>query len=134
MTLKINVATQMIGAPIPGLNGAVYAGVAPAEGDCPQAHLVWWKKGPQTRQNHAASIELAKTVHPETNSHLITQAEGALLYATLRDQIDLIASWTSTYCDEDKDCAFVQGFYYGFQNYYGLSFEYRALAVSRLPL
>lgn len=135
MTLKIDITTQQIGAPVPGLDGAIYAGIAPAEGDMPQAHLVLWLNTPETRQNYEESIALAKAVNPETDSHLPTRTESALLYATVRDQIKKDSwYWTSTYYDDDKDAAFVQLFYSGDQNLYNLSFEYRALAVSRLPL
>ena len=135
MTLKIDITTQQIGAPVPGLDGAIYAGIAPAEGDMPQAHLVLWLNTPETRQNYEESIALAKAVNPETDSHLPTRTESALLYATVRDQIKKDSwYWTSTYYDDDKDAAVVQFFGDGDQNSYGLGDEYRALAVSRLPL
>ena len=135
MTIKIDIATQQIGAPVPGLENAIYAGVAPAEGDMPQAHLVLWLNTPETRQNYEESIALAKAVNPETDSHLPTRTESALLYATVRDQINQdFWHWTSTYYDEDKDAAFVQCFYGGDQLNDHLSYEYRALAVSRFAL
>ena len=68
MTIKIDLSTQKIGAPVPGLSDAIYVGIAPAEGDIPQAHLVRWLNTPTTRQDHEASIALAKAVHPETDS------------------------------------------------------------------
>lgn len=136
MTLKIDITTQQIGAHVPGLDGAIYAGIAPAEGDMPQAHLVLWLNTPITRQDHEASMALAKAVNPETDSHLPSRTESALLYAAVRDQIKKDSwYWTLTFYDEDKDCAFVQGFGDGCQ---GSSFllddEYRALAVSRFAL
>ncbi len=135
MTLKIDITTQQIGAPVPGLDGAIYAGIAPAEGDMPQAHLVLWINTPETRQNFEESIELAKAVNPETDSHLPTRTESALLYATVRDQIKKDARyWTSTFYDEDKDCAFVQGFHSGGQYGFNVNTVYRALAVSRFAL
>ena len=135
MALKIDITTQQIGAPVPGLDGAIYAGIAPAEGDMPQAHLVLWLNTPETRQNYEDSIALAKAVNPETDSHLPTRTESALLYATVRDQIKKDSwYWTSTYYDEDKDTAFVQYFYGGGQYLSHLSFECRALAVSRFAL
>ncbi len=135
MTIKIDIATQQIGAPVPGLDNAIYAGIAPAEGDIPQAHLVLWLNTPETRQNYEESISLANAVNPETDSHLPTRTESALLYATVRDQINQDCwHWTSTYYDEDKDAAFVQNFYHGGQSYDNLYFEYRALAVSRFAL
>lgn len=135
MTIKIDITTQQIGAPVPGLENAIYAGVAPAEGDMPQAHLVLWLNTPETRQNYEESIALAKAVNPETDSHLATRTESALLYATVRDNIDRGPwYWTSTYYDEDKDAAFVQGFYFGIQSSNYLLNECRALAVSRFAL
>jgi len=131
----IDIATQQIGALVPGIDGAIYAGIAPAEGDMPQAHLVLWVETPKTRQNYEASIELAKAVNPGTDSHLPTRTESALLYATLRDQIEKDSwYWTSTYYDDDKDAAFVQGFTFGGQCYTILGNEGRALAVSRFAL
>lgn len=135
MTLKIDITTQQIGAPVPGLDGAIYAGIAPAEGDMPQAHLVLWINTPETRQNYEESIALAKAVDPQLDSHLPTRTESALLYATVRDQIKKDDwYWTSTYHDEDKDCAFVQYFYDGGQDDRLLGYGYRALAVSRFAL
>ncbi len=135
MTIKIDITTQQIGTLVPGLDGAIYAGIAPAEGDMPQAHLVLWINTPTTRQDYEASIALAKAVNPETDSHLPTRTESALLYATVRDQIKKDSwYWTSTYWDEDKDAAFVQSFGHGSQNGYGLNYESRALAVSRFAL
>ena len=135
MTLKIDITTQQIGAPVPGLEGAIYAGIAPAEGDMPQAHLALWLNMPETRQNYEESIVLAKAVDPQLDSHLPTRTESALLYATVRDQIKKDAwYWTSTYYDEDKDCAFVQVFCYGGQGNDTLCHAYRALAVSRFAL
>lgn len=135
MTLQIDVTKQKIGAPIPGLDGAIYVGIAPAEGDMPQAHLVLWLNTPETRQNYEASTALAKAVNPETDSHLPSRTESALLYATVRDQIKKDAwCWTSTYYDDDKDCAFVQHFGNGLQGYSNLGNEARALAVSRFAL
>ena len=131
----IDIITQKIGAPVPGIDGAIYAGIAPAEGDMPQAHLVLWVETPKTKQNHEESIALAKAVNPETDSHLPTRTESALLYATLRDQIEKNGwYWTSTYYDDDKDAAFVQFFSGGDQVYTNLNGEYRALAVSRFAL
>lgn len=135
MTLQIDITAQQIGAPVPDLDGAIYAGIAPAEGDMPQAHLVLWLNTPETRQNYEESIALAKAVNPETDSHLPTRTESALLYATVRDQIKKDSwYWTSTYWDEDKDAAFVQGFYDGGQGDYNLYGGCRALAVSRFAL
>ncbi len=131
----IDITTQQIGAPVPGLNNAIYAGIAPAEGDMPQAHLVLWVETPKTRQNYEASVALAKAVNPETDSHLPTRTESALLYATLRDQIEKDGwYWTSTYYDDDKDAAFVQYFINGGQFNGVLYYEVRALAVSRFAL
>lgn len=135
MAVKIDIHVEQIGAPVPGLDGAIYAGIAPAEGDMPQAHLVLWLNTPETRQNYEESIALAKAVNPETDSHLPTRTESALLYATVRDQIKKDAwYWTSTYYDEDKDCAFVQYFLGGIQFDGSLGYGYRALAVSRFAL
>lgn len=135
MTVKIDIHVEQIGEPVPGLDGAIYAGIAPAEGDMPQAHLVLWLNAPETRQNYEGSIALAKAVNPETDSHLPTRTESALLYATVRDQIKKDGwYWTSTHWDKDKDAAFVQSFYNGFQSLISLYSEYRALAVSRFAL
>lgn len=135
MTIKIDVATQQIGAPVPGIDGAVYAGIAPSEGDMPQAHLVLWLNMPETRQNYEESIALAKAVNPETDSHLPTRTESALLYATVRDLIDQDNwHWTSTHYGKNEDYAFVQSFGTGSHYYDNLFYGYRALAVSRFAL
>lgn len=135
MALQIDITAQQIGAPVPDLDGAIYAGIAPAEGDMPQAHLVLWLNTPETRQNYEESIALAKAVNPETDSHLPTRTESALLYATVRDQIKKDSwYWTSTYWDEDKDAAFVQFFGNGNRTSGSLTSGCRALAVSRFAL
>lgn len=128
----IDIATQQIGAPVISLKNAIYAGIAPAEGDMPQAHLVLLADTPKTKQNYEESIALTKAVNPDTDSHLPTRTESALLYATLRDQIEKDGwYWTSTHYDEDKDAAFVQDFGSGYQYIGYLGSEFRALAVSR---
>ena len=135
MTIKIDITTQQIGARVPGIENAIYAGIAPAECDMPQAHLVLWLNTPETRQNHEASVELAAEVHIDTESHLPSRTESALLYATVRDQINQdFWHWTSTYYDEDKDAAFVQFFGDGLQYDDRLHHASRALAVSRFAL
>lgn len=135
MSVQIDIKTQQIGAPVPGIDNAIYAGIAPAEGDMPQAHLVLWVDTPKSKQNYDESIALAKAVNPDTDSHLPTRAESALLYATLRDQIEKDGwYWTSTFFDEDKDAAFVQNFKYGYQFIYYLRHKVLALAVSRFAL
>lgn len=135
MTLKIDITTQQIGAPVPGLDGAIYAGIAPAEGGMPQAHLVLWKDSCSSAQDFETSVAFAKAVDPATDSHLPTRTESALLYAAVRDQIKKDDwYWTSTYYDEDKDAAFVQLFLNGYQGYGNLYDEFRALAVSRFAL
>lgn len=135
MTLKIDITTQQIGAPVPGLDGAIYAGIAPAEGGMPQAHLILWKDSYSSPQDFETSVAFAKAVDPATDSHLPTRTESALLYATVRDQIKKDDwYWTSTYYDEDKDCAFVQYFGNGVPDGNDLDDGYRALAVSRFAL
>lgn len=101
----IDITTQQIGASVPGIDGAIS----------------------KTAQNYEASIELAKAANPEMDSHLPTRTESALLYATLRDQIDKGDwYWTSTYYDDDKDAAFVQTFDNGYQ--YDITLNYGSAA------
>lgn len=123
-----------IGAPYNGLKGAIYAGIAPPEEGTPQAHLVWWPDLPVDKQTYAKSRLLAAAAHPETQSHIPTQSESALLYASLRQQIGVGGAWTSTFDDGTKNSVFVQSFLVGSQVGYTLRAKFRALAVSRLPV
>ena len=65
--------------------------------------------------------------------YLPSRFESALLYAMLRDQIELGGwYWTSTQVSAGN--AWMQTFYGGFQNYYGKLTTGRARAVRRLNL
>lgn len=136
MTVQTNLVTQQIGAPVPGLEGAIYAGVAPAEGDMPQAHLVLELNMPKTRQDVAASMALAKNVRPGMDSHLPSLTESSLLYATLRDRMDQNSLyWTSSHHGtDDSKSFFAQRFDDGYQFKQAPAAHYLALAVTRLPI
>ena len=123
-----------IGEQWPGLD-AVYAGLAPAEDDKPQAHLILWNAIPEDdeQKDWKEGIAWGKNVDVDTESHVPMRSESALLYATLRHSFDTdYWYWTSTLRSEGV--AFSQYFDDGCQGWRYIYYEARCRAVSRLIL
>ena len=81
-----------------------------------------------------AGSELAQRIRAlPGDCYLPSRFESALLYATLREQIDLGDwYWTSTQYSDSN--AFTQHFNYGYQSYDDKKYEARCRAVRRLTL
>ncbi len=119
-----------IGARWPGVEG-VYAGVSRGEDGQPDAHLVLLDIEPEGELQWEAGVKWAKDLGD--GAHLPTRFESALLYANLRDRMD-VDSWHWTGTQYSSDFAWNQHFYYGYQSYYDKSFEARCRAVRRFVL
>lgn len=120
----------------PGLD-ALYAGIAPEEGDLPQAHLVLWNVRPDRSMPWQESMGWAAKVHQGTNSHAPSKVESALVYATLAEfgfTEKERGKWHWTSTKRSEDTAFCQYFNGGDQHDGNLSYHYLVRAVSRLPL
>ena len=65
---------------------------------------------------------------------LFDRCEGALLFATMKDQFKSEWYWTREQHASDSDYAWGQGFHYGYQDSGHKDISYRARAVRRLPL
>lgn len=78
-----------------------------------------------------AAIDWAKSVGGE----LPTRFESALLYANLRDKLDLDNwHWTATPFAGAERYAWMQSFLYGTQRLNPKDYDYRAVAVRRVPV
>jgi len=77
------------------------------------------------------AIDWAKSVGGE----LPTRFEAALIYANLRDKVDLDNwHWTATPYAGAERYAWMQIFHYGAQDYGHKGDDYRAVAVRRVPV
>ena len=112
--------------------GGIYAGIARGFDGEPDGHLVLLPDEPTDKLNWAAANDWAQRLG--NDARLPKRFESALLYANLRDKID-IDGWYWTGTQSSDNYAFVQHFYDGFQDVnYLKSSEGRARAVRRLAL
>ncbi len=123
-------AIPAIGAPWPGIENSVYAGVSRGEGGAPDAHLVLLAEQPGALDwDSAMKLSEGRT----DGARMPTRFESALLYAHVRDHFDTSKwHWTSTQYSEDY--AWGQNFTNGNQYGYDKKFEGRVRLVRRLPL
>ncbi|QLG87678.1 DUF1566 domain-containing protein [Chitinibacter bivalviorum] len=70
----------------------------------------------------------------EQGGELPTRREQALLFANLKEQFKAAWYWSSETHASDSNCAWIQGFDNGYQNYYDKTNEFRARAVRRLAI
>jgi hypothetical protein len=118
-----------IGQPWPGIDGSLYAGIAAAEGDQPDGHIVLLADAPEQALNWAEALGWAKGLGD--GADLPTRVESALLYANLRDQFAHDCwYWTST-PHSDGSYAWIQYFLHGSQFFTHKSYEGRCRAVRR---
>jgi len=122
-------ATLAIGDYIPALKGH-YAGIAgDLEGGAP-GHLVLLDKQPSKRLRWTAGRDWAAGLGD--GARLPTKAEGALLFANLKDKFSAEWHWLLTqYSDGDAYC---QDFNDGYQGDGYKNTEGRCRAVRRFPL
>lgn len=123
-----------IGEYWPG-QGGIYLGLARADDDNPQGHLVLCDVAPAARMTWADAIEYAKTQSADGHSdlRLPTRFEAALIYANGQKHVDQSAwHWTGT--QYSRSSAWVQNFDDGFQNNAYKDYDYRVRLVRRFVL
>ncbi len=112
-------------------DGEHYAGLSRDHATGAWHHLVLLPATPDKRLTWQQAIDWAKSVGGE----LPTRFESALLYANLRDQVDLDNwHWTATPFAGDERYAWMQTFGRGGQSYGHKGFVLRAVAVRRVPV
>ncbi|MBL0918012.1 MAG: DUF1566 domain-containing protein [Hydrogenophaga sp.] len=123
-------AIPAIGAPWPGIENSVYAGISRGEAGAPDAHLVLLAEQPGALDwDSAMKLSEGRT----DGARMPTRFESALMYAHVREHFDTSKwHWTSTQYSENH--AWSQGFGYGDQLSDGKEFEGRVRLVRRLPL
>jgi hypothetical protein len=84
----------------------------------------------------AATWEHAMTWADENGGELPDRVEGALLFATMKDEFQPEWYWTRDTRASTSDYAWMQGFISGSQNGYGnrQGYSFRARAVRRLAI
>ena len=128
----MNTTTAAALATIPAAIGAafgggIYAGISRGVDGAPDQHLVLMP-GEAVDVDWEAAGAFAASVGGE----LPTRAEQALLYANLKDQFQPRWYWSGEQAGPSN--AWLQSFYYGYQDGHYRSFEGRARAVRRLPI
>jgi len=115
---------------LPQLNeGEHLAGLCMIDGK-PNHWLILLPAAPDKDLNWQGAIDWAKSVGGE----LPTRFESALIFANLRDKVDLDNwHWTATPYAGDERYAWMQHFYYGSQLPGHEASAYRAVAVRRVP-
>ena len=76
------------------------------------------------------AMEWAESIGGE----LFDRCEGALLFATMRDEFKTEWHWTREQHASDSVYAWYQNFFIGLQDYYNTNYECRARAVRRLEI
>ena len=124
---QASVAVPAIGQPWPGIAGSLYAGIAAAQGEQPDGHIVLLPDQPDQSMAWAAAVAWAAGL--DGDARLPTRAESALLYANLRDTIEPGWHWTG----EALDGSYAWGQYFnnGSQDHDHKSYEGRCRAVRR---
>ena len=96
-------------------------------------NMILWDTKPEKDLNYKDAHNWAVSVHPETNSHIASKVESALLYANLKDQFET-DNWYWTSTQYSTACVYGQLFFNGYQTHSDILSERRVRAVSRLPL
>jgi hypothetical protein len=117
-----------IGAAWPGIEGAIYAGVAAGASTDSDYHLVLLADKPTGELNWKDALAWAEKL----GAAVPTRDESALLYAHLRTQFEGGWHWTSTQCSDAG--AWLQGFSYGGQYGGSKKAEARCRAVRRFSV
>lgn len=114
----------------PQLNaGEKWVGVVISADGKKREHIILLP-GEKESINWKGAMEWAKSIGGE----LPDRTEGALLFATMKDEFEEAAYWTREQYASDSGYAWYQNFLYGGQNYYDTSYKRRARAVRRLPI
>ncbi len=121
-----------IGEKWPGTE-AIYAGTALSINEDKLVHLILWPNK-SDRMSFDAGVNWAEEVRPDMNSHIPTRHQSITLYERLQGQFNQdYYHWTLAK-RKDGNTAFVQNFYYGYQNNYALGSSNLVRAVSEIPL
>lgn len=121
-----------IGQPWPG-QGGIYVGLARGIHGAADEHLVLLPGATATKLTHAQALQWAseQTADGHTDYHLPSRDESALLYAHVRDRIDVdYWHWTSSE-GYSASYAWNQDFLDGYQNDVLKGAEGAAVAVRR---
>jgi hypothetical protein len=122
-----------IGQPWPSIAGSLYAGIAVAEGDQPDGHIVLLPDEPANPLCWQDALKWAEDLGH--GAHAPMRHESALLYANLQGQFDPSAwYWTSTVAAGDGSYAWRQDFFDGNQLNLHKSYEGRVRAVRRFAV
>lgn len=125
-----------IGEYWPG-QGGIYMGLAAADGDLPQGHLVLatMTAGVRLTWKKALAWGVEQTADGHTDLRLPTRFEAALIYANGRKHVDTDSwHWTSTPHESNESYAWLQGFSYGYQSYTHKGIGFAVRAVRRFVL
>jgi hypothetical protein len=109
--------------------GERYAGIVLDDNGEPLHHLILLP-GEAQDHNWDDAMAWAKGVDGE----LPTRQEQALLYANLKSAFKPSAYWSVETHAKESSSAWYQGFGYGFQLFYPMSAQLRAVAVRRLVI
>ena len=111
--------------------GELYAGLSRDHDTGAWHHVVLLPATTNKDLTWQAAIDWAKSVGGE----LPTRFEAALIYANLRDKVDLENwYWTATPYASVERYAWMQIFDNGYQSYFHKDDAYRAVAVRRVPV
>ena len=127
---KVGAISYPITIPFPKLNpGEKFVGVI-VSADGKYRHALILLPGESEPNNWKAQMEWAASI----GGDLPDRVEGALLFATLRDEFKGAWYWTRELHAAYSDYAWMQSFGYGYQLNTRKSYDYRARAVRRAPL
>lgn len=125
----------LIGEYWPG-QGGIYMGLAAADGDLPQGHLVLSTLTATQRMtwSEAVAWAAAQSADGHTDLRLPTRFEAALIYANGRSHVDQNRwHWTGTPYESNDSYAWGCDFDDGFQDYSGKGNFGTVRAVRRFP-
>lgn len=134
--MTANTTPPLIGEYWPG-QGGIYMGVAAADGDLPQGHLVLAVAAAEGRLTWKKAVTSAKkqSADGHTDFRLPTRFEAALIYANGRSHVDTSNwHWTGTEYAGDESSAWICYFGDGYQTSVHKDISFAARAVRRFVL
>jgi formylglycine-generating enzyme required for sulfatase activity len=109
--------------------GEHYAGIVLDDAGAPSYHLILLPGAAED-----VTWEKAKAFAKQAGGELPARREQALLFANLKGQFEDGYYWSGEQHAANDDCAWLQTFVYGYQDYNDKSASLRARAVRRLPI
>ena len=120
-----------IGDKWPGTE-AIYAGKSLSRDGTKIVDLIFWPDESNKSRNFDDNKAWCESVNKEADSHAATRQQAIVINDNLRHLLSKDHYyWTETKSNSGK-YAFVQYFFYGYQDCINLGNEYRALAVSEI--